>query len=66
MSGFRMDDIINQIKFNSRGLVPAIIQDSQTLAVLMMAYMNDEALRVTVDTGIHTLEQVPSEIVEKG
>ena len=52
MSGFRMDDIINQIKFNSRGLVPAIIQDSQTLAVLMMAYMNEEALRVTVDTGI--------------
>lgn len=47
-----MTDFIKQIKFNSHGLVPAIIQDSQTLAVLMMAYMNDEALRTTIKTGI--------------
>src|SRR4030066_1879314 len=47
-----MNDFINQIRFNSNGLVPAIIQDSKTLAVLMMAYMNDQALRATIKTGI--------------
>lgn len=33
------------------GLVPAIIQDAETNVVLMLAYMNDESLRVTKDTG---------------
>ncbi len=33
------------------GLVPAIIQDADTLEVLMLAYMNEEALRLTKETG---------------
>ncbi len=33
------------------GLVPAIIQDSVTLKVLMLGYMNEEAYNKTVDTG---------------
>lgn len=32
------------------GLVPAIVQDAETKNVLMMGYMNDEALRVTLET----------------
>ena len=35
----------------SRGLVPAIIQDDQTLKVLMLGYMNEEALKATKETG---------------
>ena len=35
-----------------QGLVPAIIQDSQTLQVLMLGYMNQEALEKTLSTGI--------------
>ncbi len=35
----------------SGGLVPAIIQDNETLKVLMLGYMNQEALKVTEDTG---------------
>ena len=33
------------------GLIPAIIQDDQTLQVLMLGYMNEEALEKTKETG---------------
>jgi len=36
------------------GLVPAIIQDAQTKNVLMLGYMNEEALQKTQDTGLVT------------
>jgi phosphoribosyl-ATP pyrophosphohydrolase/phosphoribosyl-AMP cyclohydrolase len=36
------------------GLVPAIVQDSQTRKVLMLGYMNQEALQKTLDTGLVT------------
>ena len=40
-----------EIRWDARGLVPAIVQDAQSGAVLMLAYMNDEALRLTIETG---------------
>ncbi|MBI5049199.1 MAG: bifunctional phosphoribosyl-AMP cyclohydrolase/phosphoribosyl-ATP diphosphatase HisIE [Deltaproteobacteria bacterium] len=42
---------INTIKFDEKGLVPAIAQDYVTGDVLMMAYMNREALEKTLSTG---------------
>ena len=36
------------VKFDDRGLVPAIVQDASTGAVLTLAYMNEEALRRTL------------------
>ena len=39
-----------EIKFDERGLVPAIVQDANTLEVLTLAYMNAESLRRTVET----------------
>lgn len=42
---------IKQIKFDRRGLVPAIIQDAQTGKVLMAAYMNHQALAKTIASG---------------
>jgi phosphoribosyl-ATP pyrophosphohydrolase/phosphoribosyl-AMP cyclohydrolase len=39
-----------EIKYNSEGLVPAIIQDAQTKNVLMLGYMNAEALEQTIDS----------------
>lgn len=42
---------IEEIKFDDRGLVPAITQDFDTNEVLMMAYMNREALEKTISTG---------------
>ena len=40
-----------QIKWDEHGLVPAVVQDADTKQVLMMAYMNAESLRQTLDTG---------------
>jgi len=43
--------LLNQIKFNDAGLVPAIAQDATTGRVLMMAWMNAEAVTDTLSTG---------------
>jgi phosphoribosyl-AMP cyclohydrolase len=37
-------------KYDAQGLVPAILQDADTGQVLMMAWMNAEALRLTLET----------------
>ncbi|MBO8127713.1 MAG: bifunctional phosphoribosyl-AMP cyclohydrolase/phosphoribosyl-ATP diphosphatase HisIE [Peptococcaceae bacterium] len=42
---------LNKLKFNKDGLIPAIIQDSRTNKVLMMAWMNREALEKTLSSG---------------
>ena len=40
-----------KIKFDEHGLVPAVVQDVKTIAVVMLAYMNKESLQLTVQTG---------------
>lgn len=42
---------VEELKFDGQGLIPAIVQDAQSKAVLMMAYMNREALAKTLETG---------------
>jgi len=42
---------VRGVKFDERGLVPVIVQDADTGAVLMLAYMNGESLAKTVKTG---------------
>jgi phosphoribosyl-ATP pyrophosphohydrolase/phosphoribosyl-AMP cyclohydrolase len=44
-------NFIDQLKFDDKGLIPAIIQDCKTGAVLMMAYMNKESIEKTIETG---------------
>lgn len=39
------------LRFNSDGLIPAIIQDHENGQVLMMAWMNEESLRRTIESG---------------
>ena len=46
-----MDSQLEGLKFDSAGLIPAIVQDHATGEVLMMAWMNHEALEKTVQTG---------------
>lgn len=41
---------LNEIKFDERGLVPAIVQNAETREVLMLAYMNQESLARTIET----------------
>lgn len=41
---------VNALKFNEAGLIPAIAQDADTHEVLMMAWMNAEAVEKTLET----------------
>jgi len=42
--------MIQALRFDSNGLIPAIVQDVDTHQVLMVAYMNAESLRLTLET----------------
>ncbi len=44
-------EFLEKVAFNSEGLVPVIIQDIETDEVLMMAWMNKEALEKTISVG---------------
>ncbi|WP_373740313.1 phosphoribosyl-AMP cyclohydrolase [Neisseria sp.] len=46
-----MDELLNAVKFDEKGLVCAIAQDAASGRVLMVAWMNAEALRKTAETG---------------
>lgn len=45
------DNWLDDVKWNTDGLVPAIAQDAETGKLLMMAWMNREALQLTADSG---------------
>ena len=42
---------LDKIKFDAQGLVPAVVQDAKTNAVVMLAYMNRESLKLALETG---------------
>ncbi|MXY80429.1 MAG: phosphoribosyl-AMP cyclohydrolase [Chloroflexi bacterium] len=42
------------LKYDDSGLIPAIVQDDADGAVLMLAYMNEEAVRRTLEKGLVT------------
>lgn len=42
---------LDKLKFNAEGLIPAIVQEQNTGRVLMMAWMNREALAKTIELG---------------
>lgn len=45
------EQFLRAVRFDAQGLVPAIAQDAKTGAVLMLAWMNEEALRRTIAGG---------------
>ena len=45
------NELIASIKWDERGLVPAVVQDARTKDVLMLAYMNEESMRATLEKG---------------
>ena len=50
--GYKMSEkVINALKFNSDGLVPAIAQQHDTGEVLMLAWMNRDSVQETLETG---------------
>jgi len=56
-----------QLNFDQRGLVPCVIQDWRTGEVLTLAYMNEEALRLSRETGeLHLYSRSRDELWHKG
>lgn len=56
-----------QIKYDQNGLIPAIVQDVETKEVLMMAYMNQQSLLLTRQTGeTHFWSRSRNELWRKG
>ncbi|HSI72209.1 MAG TPA: phosphoribosyl-AMP cyclohydrolase [Fimbriimonas sp.] len=49
-----MNPLLDGLKFDGNGLIPAIIQDAENGQVLMMAWMNKDSLQKTIDTGMCT------------
>lgn len=47
-----MFEIPAGLKFDEKGLIPTVIQDYNTGEVLMVAYMNAESLKRTIETGL--------------
>jgi phosphoribosyl-AMP cyclohydrolase len=59
--------LLDQLKFDSKGLIPLIVQDVTDGQVLVMAYMNREALEKTLDTGkVHTYSRSRGRLALKG
>lgn len=44
-------EFLKELKFDARGLLPAIVQEVDTNEVLMLAYVNEEAIVKTIETG---------------
>ncbi len=45
---------MDQFKLDANGLIPAIIQDIGTRQVLMIGWMNQESIKITLNTGLVT------------
>jgi phosphoribosyl-ATP pyrophosphohydrolase/phosphoribosyl-AMP cyclohydrolase len=58
---------LSQLKFDSDGLIPAIVQDADNGEVLMMAWMNGEAVKKTAETGqTHFFSRSRQKLWQKG
>lgn len=59
--------LIDQLKFDANGLVPLIVQDVENGQVLMMAWMNRDALLLTLQSGkVHTYSRSRGRLALKG
>ncbi|ACL74774.1 bifunctional phosphoribosyl-AMP cyclohydrolase/phosphoribosyl-ATP diphosphatase HisIE [Ruminiclostridium cellulolyticum] len=62
-----MNNLKSSVKFDEKGLVPVVTQDTKTKEVLMVAYMNEEAFDKTLETGkVHYYSRSRSKLWLKG
>lgn len=67
MNDQEFQKIMALIKLNDQALVPAIIQDAKSQKVLTLCYMNDIALRATLETGfVHVFRRSQNKLMKKG
>lgn len=58
---------VSTLKYDERGLIPAIVQDAETGQVLMLAYMNEDSLQATLRSGqTHFWSRSRGELWHKG
>ena len=59
--------MFEEIDFDERGLVPCVVQDEASAEVLLLAYVNEKALEMTLETGeMHFFSRSRDEIWRKG
>jgi phosphoribosyl-AMP cyclohydrolase len=59
--------MLPKLKYDDKGLIPAIVQDIENGDVLMMAYMNENSLKTTLETGFtHFWSRSRQEYWKKG
>ena len=62
-----MKELLEKIKFNDKGLIPAIIQDEKTKEVLTLCYMNQDALLKTLEAGkVYVFRRSKGRLMLKG
>jgi len=68
MSDIALDESLEFTpQYNDQGLIPAIVQDAGSKDILMMAWMNEEALNKTLETGeAHFWSRSRNELWHKG
>ncbi|MEM3018558.1 MAG: phosphoribosyl-AMP cyclohydrolase [Candidatus Bathyarchaeia archaeon] len=49
---YDLHHVLTSIRWDERGLVPVVVQDEATKEVLMVAYMDRQALQLTISTGL--------------
>ncbi|WP_039764372.1 MULTISPECIES: bifunctional phosphoribosyl-AMP cyclohydrolase/phosphoribosyl-ATP diphosphatase HisIE [unclassified Caldicellulosiruptor] len=58
---------LSALKFDKNGLIPVIVQDFNTNEILMLAYMNEESINLTIETGyMHYFSRSRNKIWKKG
>ena len=58
---------ITELKYDDKGLIPTIVQEANTGEVMMLAYMNAESLRMTLESGYtHFWSRSRQEFWKKG
>ncbi len=63
----RIDNLVERLTFDARGLIPVIVQNARTAEVLMCAYANRDALAATFETGeAHFWSRSRRELWRKG
>ena len=67
MTDAEYQKIKGMLKFAADGLIPSIIQDAKTKSVLTLCYMNDIALKATLETGfVHVFRRSQNKLMKKG
>ncbi len=62
-----MQRLLESLNFDDKGLIPAIIVDQTSLAVLTLCYMNREAVEKTLETGrVHVFRRSKGRLMIKG